>query len=327
VLAFSVFEKAGKVQTYILTGLWSLMLLYSLIFVRQHYYYFYRSPYQESMKEIQVFTESYPVDSTLVLCNFRPEITEFYKTKYNITPNLHFTNPDSIKELKQLHQQLSDEKYRYLILAKTNENQPWLFALTREYFSNVLKEENYNQGSCFIMSRGGSASFSNYYFSSICHYDSLSSGTWIFDNARIVNDTIGSSSVLKIDSNVQYESTLVQNLSGKLTSRNSVIDATIWVYLPNTMKGEALWVTSVESDTGSVVWQSVAINSSSVPVRQWTPVSVSVFVPDLAETPYDKTLKVYLTNNSQSEFYIRNAFAGIRTGNEAIYWITYGIMK
>jgi hypothetical protein len=326
-LAFSVFEKAGKIQTYILTGLWSLMLLYSLIVVRQHYNYFYRSPYQESMKEIQAFSESYPVDSTVVLCNFRPEITEFYKTKYNITPNLHFTNPDSIKELKKLHQLLSDEKYRYLILAKTNENQPWLFALTREYFSKVLKDKNYNQGSCFIMSRGGEASYSNYFFSSICHYDSLSSGTWIFDNARIVNDTLGSRSVLKIDSLVQFESTLVQPLKGLVKSKNCIVDATVWVFVPDSIVGEALWVASIESDTGAVVWCASTINSNSVPINKWVPASVSVFIPDMKEIPFDKILKVYLFNSAKSTFYIRNAFAGIRTGNDAVYWITYGLMK
>jgi hypothetical protein len=177
------------------------------------------------------------------------------------------------------------------------------------------------------MSRGGEASYSNYFFSSICHYDSLSSGTWIFDNARIVNDTLGSRSVLKIDSLVQFESTLVQPLKGLVKSKNCIVDATVWVFVPDSIVGEALWVASIESDTGAVVWCASTINSNSVPINKWVPASVSVFIPDMKEIPFDKILKVYLFNSAKSTFYIRNAFAGIRTGNDAVYWITYGLMK
>ncbi|PKP02659.1 MAG: hypothetical protein CVU11_11125 [Bacteroidetes bacterium HGW-Bacteroidetes-6] len=325
ILAFSVFEKAGKGQTYILTGVWSLMLVFSLIFVRQHYRYFYKYPYQESMKEIKSFTESHAIDSTLVLCNFRPEITTYYAEKYSVPNNLKIINPDSIKELKHLHLQLSNQQYEYLIFAKTNENQPWLYAMIREYFPGIILENNYNQGSCVFMKRKESAGYSNYSLIKRCNFLPEDNGTWRFDNNHVLIDTLDYEATIEIDSSVEYESTLVQPLLGHLNSKNSVIDATIWVFIPDSIVGEALWVASVESDTGAVVWYASPINSSSVPVNKWVPVSVSIFVPDMTVIPTDKTLRVYLFNSAKSTFYIKRAFVGIRSGNPAIYWITYGL--
>lgn len=324
-LAFSVFEKAGKYQTYLITIVWSLMLLFSLIFVRQHYHYFYHAPYQESMKEIEVFTETHPIDSTLVLCNFRSEITDYYVEKFNIPNNLIILNPDSFAKLSELHSTLSEQQYRYLILAKANEKQPWLNAIVQEYFPSTIAENNYNQGSCKMMERGELNPYSGYSFKSLCNFDTLVQSNWIINRSNIFRDTLDDSYCSVIDSSVQYQSTLVQPLEGLVTSKNCVIDATVWVFLPDTIKGEALWVASIEADTGSVVWLGSPINTSSVPLKKWTPVSVSIFVPDMKEIPSDKTLKVYLFNSAKSTFYIRNAFVGIRSGNAAIYWITYGL--
>lgn len=324
ILAFSVFEHFNKRTVHVLTLIWSAMMLYSLIFVRQHYQYFYHAPYEESIKEIKSFSENHSCDSTLVLCNFRPEITAFYQEKYDIAQSLTFINPDSITEYKNLHQHLSNANYKYLVLAKANENQPWLFAISLAYFPEIITENNYNQGSCIMMQKTNTVEKAYMYYSK-CNFNTTQTNSWLFDSNRVFNDSTTNGPVLQIDSSVIYEATYSEALSNKINSRANVIDATLWVQIPDTMNGEALWVSCIENDTGSVTWRSVPINISSVPKGVWAPVSVSILVADLPSLRGNEQLKVYLYNQSATPFLIKEPSVGIRQGNRSIYWITYGL--
>ncbi|MPM13193.1 hypothetical protein SDC9_59548 [bioreactor metagenome] len=326
-VSFSFFEKANLRHTIGLTILWSIVLIHSLIWNRDYYKYFYHSPYEESTKQIKAFTQTHPSDSTLVVCTYRSKIADIYKNKYDINPDIQYVFPDSLANTVELRKWLTDTTYHYLILAKTIENKPWLQAYCHEFFPITIRETNYNQGSCVIMKRG-EPHYRNYLAGSKCDFSKASAVQWMFDPSKLIRDTLNSSCVLKIDSSVEYAATWMKNTSGFVRSKANVIDATAWVYLPDSTQNEALWVVSIESDTGTVCWMATPVNTETVPVKQWAPVSVSIFLPDLtAAIPSDAVIKVYLYNKNRSEFYMRQAFAGIRAGNPAVYWITYDLYK
>ncbi|HBG71041.1 MAG: hypothetical protein A2W93_02945 [Bacteroidetes bacterium GWF2_43_63] len=325
-LAFSFYEKISTRQTIGITIVWSLILIHSLIWTRDHYKYFYQSPYEETAKEIKAFTQTHPVDSTLVLTSFRSEVADIYKNRYGINPKLQYAFPESQQNIMELRNWLADTSYNYLIIAKSSETQPWLYALAHEYFPVSLQESNYNQGSCIVMMRG-EPHYRNYLWGSKCDFSKSSSIRWLFDSASVIEDTLNSRRIIKIDSTDEYSVTWTKHTYGFIRSQANIIDATAWIYLPDSIAGEALWVASLETDTGTISWNATPISTETLPVGQWAPISVSIFLPDLKNIPFDSKVKIYICNKNRSEFYVRQAFAGIRAGNPAIYWITYGLFE
>jgi len=325
-LVLSVFQHVGWRQTEVIITLWTAVLVFTLIDHREHYKYFYHSPFEESAIEIKAFTQTHPSDSTLVICSYRSEVADFYKEKYNISPKLKYVYPDQLKNTLELKRLLNDTTYHYLIFTKTNESKPWLYALTHEYFPKISLERNYNQGSCIIMKRGENH-YNNYLAGSLCTFDSNTNKDWIFDGTHVLKDTLEAATVLQVDSMTQYAATWVKPAAGFIRSRANIIDATAWIYLPDTFSGSANWVASLETDTGAVSWNATPISLETLPVGRWSPVSVSIFLPDIAEIPANAVIKVYISNENKKAFLVKQTYAGIRAGNPAIYWITYGLFE
>ncbi|HPS84036.1 MAG TPA: glycosyltransferase family 39 protein, partial [Bacteroidales bacterium] len=61
VFAFSLYEKLSMRHTIGIMIVWSLILIHSLFWSRDHYRYFYHSQFEETTKEIKAFTQTHPV--------------------------------------------------------------------------------------------------------------------------------------------------------------------------------------------------------------------------------------------------------------------------
>jgi len=72
---FSFLEKVNKRIIYVLTVLWSFLMVYSLIVSRDYYNNFYKSIYSQTFLKLK----QYDSDSTLVLCGFSQEIGNYYQ--------------------------------------------------------------------------------------------------------------------------------------------------------------------------------------------------------------------------------------------------------
>ncbi|KAF5033102.1 hypothetical protein DSECCO2_610260 [anaerobic digester metagenome] len=324
ILAFSLYEKLSMRHAIGIMIVWSLILIHSLLWSRDHYRYFYQSPYEETAKEIKAFTQTHPVDSTLVICTYGSDIAGFYKHKTAISNELKYVFTDSVKNGIKLRGQLSDSTFNYLVIAGAAGKSPWLYALAHEYFQVSLVESNYNQGSCIVMKRG-EPHYRNYLEGSLCDFSKAAAVSWSFDPANVMKDTMNSSSVFKTDSSVEFNISWTRHTSGFIRSQANIIDATIWVYLPEEFKGEACWSASLEAGSGVISLSEEKISNSTLPVGQWTPLSVSIFLPGVKHIPFDSEIKVNLRTKNSSAFFVRQAFVGIRTGNPALYWITYGL--
>lgn len=324
VFAFSLYEKLSMRHTIGIMIVWSLILIHSLFWSRDHYRYFYHSQFEETTREIKAFTQTHPVDSTLVFCKYSSDIAGFYKNRTGISNDLKYVFTDSLQNGITLRKWLSDSTYNYLVIAGPSEKCPWVYALAHEYFPVSLQESYYNQGSCIVMKRG-EAHYRNYLWGSLCDFSRSASVRWMFDPASVIKDTLNSSRVFETNSNVENGLSWTRHTSGFIRSQANIIDATIWVYLPEEFKGEARWSAALETDSGVISLNEGLISTDNLPVGQWAPLSVSVFLPGIRQIPFDSEIKVRLCTKNSSVFYVRQAFAGVRSGNPAIYWITYGL--
>ena len=102
-------------------------------------------------------------------------------------------------------------------------------------------------------------------------------------------------------------------------------EATAWVYLPDSL-GEANLTMTIERDTSMIMFRAFPINTETVPVKQWVPVSGALFLPDNNADLDNTIMKVYIWNNGSS-VRIKSMHVDFREGNKVLYWIVKGRQK
>lgn len=311
---FSFIKKVKKLYLYSISILWSLLLIYSLVFTRNHYHYFYKSIYKETFNTIK----QNQLDSTLILCGFSKEIGNYYQKKFKIKDTLNIYYPYLFKNKIELYNLLSNSKYKRVLFSTVTNDMPSLFALCHEYFPHLIMHKFLDQGEIRIMERG-SALFTGYTFLSSNAFNERNA--WSFNQAKIkkdANDNIFYVIDKEDEFDVQYE---FQN-KNEINDYAQIIDISAWIFLPDSFNGNAHLVASIEKDS-ILLWQSFKINSNDLPKMTWIPISTSIFIPDFNYSLDSIKIKTYFWNPERQLFYVSKSFLGIRKGNSYIYWINH----
>ncbi len=315
---FSFLEKTDKRLVLGLTILWSFLLIYSLVFTRDYYTNFYKSIYKETFLKLKQINN----DSTLVLCGFKKEIGDYYINKYEINQTSNIYYPYRLTK-KELYKLLNNEKYRYLCMSRVTNDSPYLFALYKEYFPNVISYYYFDQGEIILFSRDSLMFNKCYTFFDFNNFKEKNN--WVFDFKKTVDDK----SFVKaycIDSTTEYSVQYEFVNNGEIYSYAQLVDITAWIFIPKQFNGRAYLVASIEKDS-ILVWQSAIVDSSTIPFEQWVPIATTLFFPDFSHSLDSLKIKVYFWNPEKQIFYIAKTFFGIRNSNFKIYWIYNHYLK
>ncbi len=319
-LIFSFFEKINIKFVYGLGLIWLCLLLYSLIFTRHYYYYFYKSIYKETFYEIKETQVHYPKDSTLIICHFRKEVGDYYINQLKISVTAPIIYPYLIDK-KELYQYLLSPKYRYLMFSTVTNDVPESFKLYQECFPDLIKTIFLDQGEI------------RFFKKALCRYDSLYSyisvntfcnnKQWVYNPSLLKKES--NNTFYQCDSLNEYDITYSILNHNLIISRAQIADAAAWIYLPDSFKGKIYFVASMEKDS-VVMWQSISIDGH-FPKNKWIPVSVSLYFPDYKYEVEGNTIKVYFWNPEHQKINISKTFFGIRNSNPLVYWTYSNIIR
>jgi hypothetical protein len=326
VLSFSTFEKLSIKRAVTITILWSLVLIHTLIFSRGHYHYFYRSFYEQNAKEIKAFTQTHPVDSILVIYTYNDEIAELYNNKFKLHNDLKVVNKETIDNKTKLYELLNDSSCNYAIIAESCNAYSCLYSIVHEYFPITIQETNYSQGACIIKQRG-EPHYRNYLSGSLCDFINNYGTEWNFDNASVLKDTLNSEQVLKASGNTDNTLSCSINSDGFIKSPSNIIDAIIWVYLPDNFTGNAKWSLMLKSNSDIIKISETNINGKLMPHDLWIPVSSSISLPHVKNTTKNMEIFSSLNIEDNTVLFVKQAYVGVRNGNPAVLWPSYGILE
>jgi 4-amino-4-deoxy-L-arabinose transferase-like glycosyltransferase len=315
---FSFFQKINLKFVYVIGALWSTLLIYSLVCSRQYYHYFYKSIYKETFSEVKKAQALLPNDSTLILCNFRKEIGNFYIKELKIKDTSHIVYPYLLSNKKALYEFLLNPKYKYLLLAITTNESPESFALCHECFPRLLKTVFLDQGEIRIFAKssttGGNSIYSFHSFNDFKNADN-----WTFDSS-FVKFNMKKNYYYQLDSLKEYDIEYTFVNHKVIVSKAQIADATAWIYLPDNFKGTVHFVATIEKDS-VLLWQSTLICDKDIPKNEWIPISVSLYFPDFKYDLECNTIKIYFWNPEHQKMYVSKTFLGVRWGNPFVYWI------
>lgn len=300
-----------------ITLLLSVLLILTLILQRKHYRYFYQSIYQETFNEIYSFGLNHSFDSTLVICNFRKEIGDFYLGKFNTLKKVEIFYPSLLNSKKEIFKKLVEKKYKYLIFNTVTNSDFEFFSLVKEYFPEVVKKIFLNGGEIWILSKG----YPNYIHQYV-YFDENNfklPTKWNFDTSMIV-----ANNYYKIDSAKEYDINYSMVLD--TLSKAYIIDFSAWILLPKNFNNDAHLVASIEKDS-VLIWRGRSINKNELSNDKWHAISVSLLLPDVRFKIDSSLLKLYFWNPNHETFFVSKTSIGIRRVNPAIYWISSNFIK
>lgn len=309
---FSFLEKINRKFNFILIILWSVLLLYSLIFSRDYYTNFYKSIYSETFIKLKQVNN----DSTLVLCGFNKDIGDYYIKKYNIkhSSNIYYLHQLSPKELYQL---FNYKNNKYLFMSNVTNNLPHLFSLCHEYFPHMIFHYYFDQGEIRLFSKDSSTLYSSYSFLSFNSFKETDN--WLFNSKNLIDDSI-TGKVYRIDSTTEYSVQYEFINRGEIYSYAQLIDISAWVFITERFEDKAHLVASIEKDS-VLLWQSAVIDTNIIPIKTWVPVVTTIYLQDFPYSLDSLKIKIYFWNPQKQKFLVSKTFFGIRKGNPKIYWI------
>lgn len=305
---FSFLDNFKSNYIYLFTVIWSTLLLYTLIFERKHYHFFYHSIYKETFIQIKDFVQKHP-DESINLCTFRKDIGYFYANRYHIDTNkIYFF--DHFKSNADIYSIIDDSTKNFCIFSTVTNHQVSLFPLIKEYFPHELKHYYLDQGSIYILSKIPINKNNN---------DEKPIAEFSITNNTFSINHIFEGENYTILNKYEFDVTTSIPTSTIVDSNNVIIDAIAWIKYNDSTKSAHL-VLSIEKDS-TLLWQSYKINAESIVLNKWIPVCVSIYFPDFNKSINNSTLKAYIWNPEKTTFKIRYIKLLKRKVNPYIYWI------
>lgn len=324
----SFFGKTLSAINKILLLILSLVMVYTLIFTREHYKYFYHSAYSQSILDANDFAIHHPDDKILLLCSHRPEIADYYFAKFPLPANMEAVCLDNVKTPLQLKDCLERNEFQYAMFASVANTRPEVFAYVAIYFPGLLSVNHYEQGSLSIFSKHGFRHRSPYFFDVTEEFSSpLVKKRGVidvrFDKSKIVYDSLSQSECFLLDSLCEWGPSIKLNPAEFLTSKSDIVDVCAMVKCQDTI-GKAALVVSIDNPVTNLFWQAVDIDFRSVESGSWSPVCITFFYPDFYQSLQNATLNAYLWNVDRKKILIDKLSIKVRHGNKYLYWISLG---
>ncbi len=298
--------------------------VYSLIFERQHYTYFYQSCYIKVLEDYSEINEK--EESVLSIIQSVEHINEYYTKKLKIDKNyVWYADFESMKDLKTFIA-MNSSKYDKLYLGSLHNIDPRAIPIILEFYPTMEIENNYFGGATYLFSKSSAktnSKNSNKTSSiTILDFEEETKEVWNYNPKYLTSSHSfsGKNSYLMDPINEWgplYKTSLVDIIQNK----TDFIDISIKTKPINSYNG-ALLVVSLESEGESIYWTGIPLdelNISDSLNSEWQNAYVSIKLSDIYLNYKNITLKTLIWNKENGEFLIDDFKVQLREGNKVVY--------
>ncbi|WP_107039483.1 glycosyltransferase family 39 protein [Brumimicrobium mesophilum] len=298
--------------------------IYSLIFERQYYTYFYQSCYVKVLEDYEEVKES--EENVLSIIQSVEHINNYYIKELEIDFNYTWYNDfESMSELK-LFIAKNVKNYDKLYLGSLHNIDPRAIPIILDYYPNIEMENNYFGGATYLFSKKNADSNSKksnkISLISMLDFEDESTEYWNYD-AQFITDlkSVSGSNSYLINSEIEYGPSYTIQLEKISQNKSDFIDFSLKAK-ENTSFNDAVLVVTLESNGESVFWTGYpleeAINSDSLS-SEWSTTHVSLNLSSIYLNYDHIQLKSLIWNRGKGEFLIDDFKVNLREGNPVVY--------
>lgn len=298
--------------------------LYSLIFERQHYTYFYQSCYIKVLEDFEEVNKNN--ESVLSIIQAVEHINAYYIEKLEIDTNyMGYGDFESMKELKSFISE-NVNQYDKLYLGSLHNIDPRAIPIILEFYPNIEIENNYFGGATYLFSKknaeNDSKNNNRISLISLLDFEQESTEYWNYNKKYLTDeDAVSGQSSYLMDALTEYGPSYEIALDEVMENKTDFIDFSIKAKSKSSFN-DALLVIALESNGESVFWTGYPLEE---PIKSdslnsdWSTTHVSLKLTDIYLNYDNIQLKALIWNKGKTEFLIDDFKVELRKGNEVVY--------
>ena len=315
-LLFGHLPNCSPKTNLILVALILLTGTLSLVYERQHYKYFYQSPYLEILNDLQVANEK---ENVLSVVQSVEHINAYYMNQMRFDSN--YTWYDQFESIPDFKQFLIDnaEHHSYFYLGCLHHIDPLVVPIIQEFYPSIELQKNYFGGSSYLFSKNPSPSK----LVSTLGFEKDSLPSWSYNTSSII-DTVSYAGKrsYQINPDEEWGPGFEANLGRFLLKDHAFIDLS--VKIKANQPPTATLVLTLENEGETILWRGYDFDQQLNLQQQGAESATfhgTIEIPKEHLNNPNLKFKTYIWNKDKNTFLVEDYKIKLRKGNPIIYGI------
>ncbi len=321
---FSYFKELKIAPKILIVLIIASVSIYTLIFNRQYYKYFYASGFKEIIKESTKTQNKFGKENVTVILNTIDKINDYYLDKLNI-PDNNFIYLDSLGSYKQFRDSLKKIRTEYVIFAWANYTDPQFLQISEDIFPNIIEKKTWFTSSFYLLKKTKPedmeyTSADKIIFESINNYEATLISNWdtVPENLILPKNNPATNHYMQLSKWRNYSPGITLELDSIINNKNNLIFISLDAYFLKE-PSEVLLISELRSGDEVIDWRSIPFTDFISRVNEQQTVYLPLKLSDINLNQKGITLSVVIWNKSKTKVLIDNFRIITYEGNTVIY--------
>jgi hypothetical protein len=321
---FSYFKELKIAPKILIVLLIASVSIYTLIFNRQYYKYFYASGFKEIIKESVKTQNKFGKENVTVILNTIDKINDYYLDKLNISDN-NFIYLDSLGSYKQFRDSLKKIRTEYVIFAWANYTDLQFLQISEDIFPNIIEKKTWFTSSFYLLKKTKPkdmeyTSADKIIFESINNYETTVISNWdtVPENLILPKNNPATNHYMQLSKWRNYSPGITIELDSIINNKNNLILISLDAYFLKE-PSEVLLISELRSGDEVIDWRSIPFTDFISRVNEQQTVYLPLKLSDINLNQKGITLSVVIWNKSKTKVLIDNFRIITYEGNTVIY--------
>jgi hypothetical protein len=321
---FSYFKELKIAPKILIVLLIASVSIYTLIFNRQYYKYFYASGFKEIIKESVKTQNKFGKENVTVILNTIDKINDYYLDKLNISDN-NFIYLDSLGSYKQFRDSLKKIRTEYVIFAWANYTDLQFLQISEDIFPNIIEKKTWFTSSFYLLkkTKPGDMEYTSadkIIFESINNYETTVISNWdtVPENLILPKNNPATNHYMQLSKWRNYSPGITLELDSIINNKNNLILISLDAYFLKE-PSEVLLISELRSGDEVIDWRSIPFTDFISRVNEQQTVYLPLKLSDINLNQKGITLSVVIWNKSKTKVLIDNFRIITYEGNTVIY--------
>ncbi len=293
----------------------------SLIYERQHYEVFYKSVYEELLRNHNNLIKD--SNKIISIIDSHKQISEYYSAKNKVDSNFIWFDTFSTEKEFILFLEKKHATVDSLYLGVCSGNKPNTVSIVLNYFPTIRWQKNYFNGTAYLFTKSkiDNNSLDFLYYSSTLDFKKKQHNWTIPTTIKVIQPiSSGDECSYSMDSSDEYGPLFTLDLNTLLINKHDYIDITVELLTSRNSEGPII-VTAIEEKGKNICWHGESCkNFYNARKERWVKTFFSTRISDCTNYKIkNSTVKILIWNKNKETFLIKNFNVRFRKGNSILY--------
>jgi uncharacterized membrane protein len=289
------------IKTIVILFIVGAVISVSTVFGNNFYSTQHFAVFKELAQDVIKWDDQYGEQNITRTINvFHPNYIQYYMRKYDKKTSFAIYETNSPQLIAKLKTIVDTATTQYFIYGWSNiYSDPVINEIIKSKYPNIVEEDTFFHSAITLYSKKSNAEPQpKVIYEKSFDFEEIKP---VGKDSQLVSEDFAHSGThsIKLDNNTEYSPGITESLS-TINTIEGIVDASVWVYLPDTSSETSLVIT-FESNGKVSDWYSVSLKDYAHQPNKWTQVIGSRKIPNAASSA--DIMKVYIWNKDKNTLY------------------------